>query len=125
MREARTALRIEWPTLLMLAACHALWVLAMLWAAALWLPLGIGLAGLAIALHSSLSHEALHYRRFRDLHLAHHRGEMLTDSYDDRRNGRYRYRSCAQVFSRHFLHAKDEVAHPFRPGGAAAPARPR
>ncbi len=59
-----------------------------------------------IAFHSSLQHEALHghptasaafnealvfpavgllipYRRFRDLHLAHHNDEILTDPYDD------------------------------------------
>ncbi len=62
--------------------------------------------GLIAALHSSLTHEALHghpfrakwlnetlmvlpltlfipYRRFRDLHLAHHRDATLTDPYDD------------------------------------------
>lgn len=61
---------------------------------------------LLIALHSSLQHEALHghptrikrlnealvfpavgllipYNRFRDLHLAHHHDEILTDPYDD------------------------------------------
>ena len=98
--------RPEWPTLAMLAACYAAWGLATTWGAALWLPLGIIGAGVAIALHSSLSHEALHghptrspllnealvwpalglvvpYGRFRDTHLAHHRDEHLTDPYDD------------------------------------------
>jgi fatty acid desaturase len=97
---------VEWPTIGLMAACYALWALATTWAAALWLPLGIVLAVLAIALHSSLSHEALHghpfrdarlneaavfpalglfvpYRRFRDLHLAHHVDSVLTDPYDD------------------------------------------
>jgi fatty acid desaturase len=81
-------------------------VLATTWLAALWLPAGIALATLAIALHSSLSHEMIHghpfpdrrvnealvfpaltlvvpYRRFRDTHLEHHRDSLLTDPYDD------------------------------------------
>jgi len=96
----------EWPTLALLAATYLLWALATTWAAALWLPLGILLAALAIAQHSSLSHEALHghpfanpranaaaiwpalglmvpYARFRDTHLAHHNDALLTDPYDD------------------------------------------
>lgn len=96
----------EWPTLVMLALCYALWIGATFWAAALWLPLGIVLAGLAIALHSSLQHEALHghpfarpglnaalvfpalglfvpYGRYRATHLAHHQDARLTDPYDD------------------------------------------
>lgn len=96
----------EWPTLALLAATYLLWALATTWAAALWLPFGILLATLAIAQHSSLSHEALHghpfadkrantlaiwpalglmvpYARFRDTHLAHHNDALLTDPYDD------------------------------------------
>ena len=98
--------RVELLTLALLVFCYALWGLATTSAAALWLPLGIAGAGVAIALHSSLSHEALHghptraswlnealiwpalgllipYRRFRDTHIAHHRDEHLTDPYDD------------------------------------------
>ncbi|MET4127612.1 fatty acid desaturase [Roseovarius sp. MBR-6] len=98
--------RVEWPTLVLLALTYAVWALGTVWAAALWLPLGIVLTGLAIAQHSSLCHEALHghpvrsrlwnealvfpslcllipYGRFRDTHLAHHREEILTDPYDD------------------------------------------
>jgi fatty acid desaturase len=96
----------EWPTLALLIATYALWALAVTWAAALWLPLGIVLAAIAIAQHSSLSHEALHghpfadaranaaavwpalgllvpYQRFKETHLAHHRDALLTDPYDD------------------------------------------
>ena len=98
---------VEWPTLGLLAACYLVWLLATTWAAALWLPLGMALLALAVTLHSSLQHEVLHghpfrsrrgneatvflpiglfypYRRFRDLHLAHHDDERLTDPYDDR-----------------------------------------
>lgn len=97
---------IEWPTLALILACYAGWALATAWVAALWLPAGIALAVLVIALHSSLTHEVLHghpfrraglneatvffclglfvpYRRFRDLHLAHHVDSILTDPYDD------------------------------------------
>lgn len=97
---------IEWPTLGLIAACYLIWLLATTWTAALWLPLGMALLALAVTLHSSLQHEVLHghpfrsrrwneamvflplgllfpYRRFRDLHLAHHNDERLTDPYDD------------------------------------------
>lgn len=98
--------RFEWPTWGMLAATYGVWALGTTWAAALWLPLGMILVALAAAQHSSLCHEALHghptrrarlnealvfpalslaipYQRFRDLHLAHHNDEVLTDPYDD------------------------------------------
>ena len=97
---------IEWPTLAMLALCYGSFVLGTTWAAALFLPLGVALTTLAIALHSSLTHEVLHghpfrnrllndltvfpaiglaipYLRFRDTHLAHHQDAILTDPYDD------------------------------------------
>ena len=97
---------VEWPTLALLIACYGAWIIGTTWAAALWLPLGVAVTGVAIALHSSLCHEALHghpfrqrlwneavvfpclclvipYGRFRDTHLAHHREEHLTDPYDD------------------------------------------
>ncbi|WP_297774275.1 fatty acid desaturase [uncultured Roseovarius sp.] len=105
MDEARSG-RIEWPTLLLLAICYAIWIIGTTWAVTLSLPFAVFLTGLAIALHSSLCHEALHghpfrrrawneaavfpclcllipYGRFRDTHLAHHREEHLTDPYDD------------------------------------------
>jgi fatty acid desaturase len=98
--------QVEWPTLGLLTLCYATWIFGTTAATDLWLPLGILLTALAIALHSSLCHEALHghpfrsrhlnetlifpclclvipYARFRDTHLAHHREEFLTDPYDD------------------------------------------
>ncbi|KZY35566.1 fatty acid desaturase [Roseovarius sp. HI0049] len=103
---ARKETGVEWPTIGLMVVCYGAWIVAITWAAALWLPLGMALAVLAIALHSSLTHEALHghpfkserlneatvflclglfvpYRRFRDLHLAHHVDSILTDPYDD------------------------------------------
>jgi len=97
---------IEWPTLALVLLCHLVWALGTTVLASLWLPLGFIATMLAITLHSSLQHEVLHghpfraralnealvmlpfglvfpYGRFRDLHLAHHRDEMLTDPYDD------------------------------------------
>jgi len=99
-------LREEWPTILLLVTCYGGWALGTTWLASVWLPLGVVMAGLFAALHSSLCHEALHghptasdrvnevlvfpalslfvpYQRFRDTHLAHHRDEFLTDPYDD------------------------------------------
>ncbi|MFN6978457.1 MAG: fatty acid desaturase, partial [Gemmobacter sp.] len=98
--------RVEWPTLALLLATYGLFAVGTTLAAALWLPLGIVLTGIAIAQFSSLQHEALHghpfadprlnealvfpalnltvpYRRFRDTHLAHHHDPILTDPYDD------------------------------------------
>lgn len=103
MREAR---EVEWPTLALVALCHAVWMLATTVLYAAFPPLGFVLLVLAITLHSSLQHEVLHghpfrlrawnealvffpiglaypYGRFRDLHLAHHRDEFLTDPHDD------------------------------------------
>ena len=97
---------IEWPTLALLALCYSVWGIGTTWAAAWFLPLGMVLVTLSAALHSSLSHEALHghptrlrwlnealvfpalslcipYIRFRDTHLAHHQDAILTDPYDD------------------------------------------
>jgi fatty acid desaturase len=89
----------------LLAACHAVWLAAgLLHAAAPWLA--IPLLALAIVLHSSLQHEAIHrhptpsegwnellvslplgllipWRRYRETHLAHHVDSRITDPYDD------------------------------------------
>lgn len=96
----------EWPTLVMLVLCYAVWAVGTLWASAMWLPLGMVMVILSTALHSSLSHEILHghpfrsgfwnaalvfpalsvavpYLRFKDTHLDHHRDSRLTDPYDD------------------------------------------
>ncbi|MBQ2260069.1 MAG: fatty acid desaturase [Loktanella sp.] len=94
---------ISWPTLWLICGCYAVWL------AAIWLlplPLGVIVAGLAIALHSSLQHEAIHghpfrwqwlndlivwppltlvipYARFAATHRAHHHDAVITDPYDD------------------------------------------
>ncbi|MEM9059913.1 MAG: fatty acid desaturase [Pseudomonadota bacterium] len=97
--------QFEGPTWLVLAGCYSLWAISLGTMPVLgWLSV-IPLA-IAIALHSSLQHEILHghptrnaainealvsvpmglfipYRRFRDLHLRHHRDDRLTDPYDD------------------------------------------
>ena len=97
---------VEWPTLALLVTCYLGWAAAIFWISALWLPLGFVATVILIALHSSLTHELIHghpfekalaneivgfpclgllvpYRRFKDLHIAHHRDENLTDPYDD------------------------------------------
>ncbi|WP_170348928.1 fatty acid desaturase [Ruegeria atlantica] len=93
----------EWGTFALILACYGAW-LAVIFLMPVWLAIPV--MGLVAALHSSLTHEALHghpfrtkwlneglmalpltlfipYQRFRDLHLAHHRDETLTDPYDD------------------------------------------
>ncbi|MBO6716478.1 MAG: fatty acid desaturase [Rhizobiaceae bacterium] len=98
--------RVEWPTVLLIAACYAVWALAgvMLWPA---YPIAaLAVLTLAIAMQSSLMHEAAHghptrdgrvnellvalpigltwpYRRFKSIHLRHHADERLTDPLDD------------------------------------------
>lgn len=97
---------IEWPTLALILGCYVFWALGTTWMVALWLPLGIAVTGVAVALGSSLQHEAIHghpfrnhrlstllvfpslnllipYHRFRDTHLDHHLNGRLTDPYDD------------------------------------------
>lgn len=100
------AASVEWPTLLLILACYAVWLAAGLW---LW-PLSpiaaLMVLSLTVALQSSLVHEVLHghptrnaavnellvslpigllwpYRRFKTLHLRHHADERLTDPFDD------------------------------------------
>lgn len=96
----------QWPTLAVAMACYGGWAAALMATgglpAVLWAPVLI----VTITWHSSLQHEALHghpfanaianealvfpalglfvpYRRFRSLHLSHHRDPRLTDPYDD------------------------------------------
>ncbi len=92
--------------MLLLVICYCAWGVGTTWAADTWLPLAMVLTCVSAALHSSLTHEALHghptksafwnavlvypalsvavpYLRFKDLHLAHHRDSILTDPYDD------------------------------------------
>lgn len=96
---------VEWPTLLLILACYALWLVA--GAAYDAAPfLAVPALALAIVLHSSLQHEAIHrhptgneavnealvflplglllpFRRYRASHLRHHADSRLTDPYDD------------------------------------------
>lgn len=99
-------MRIEWPTLGLIALCYSVWAAAGAW---LWpeMPvLALIIMTVMAALHSSLVHECLHghptgnryfnealvtlplsvlfpYRRFQDTHLEHHTDERLTDPFDD------------------------------------------
>ncbi|MBX2878290.1 MAG: fatty acid desaturase [Granulosicoccus sp.] len=99
----------EWPTLLVLAACYTLWLLSLILHGSLGpvsIVVAIVVAIYCVTLFSSLQHEMLHghptrnptfnellvfpalnlfipYRRFRHLHLRHHRDKLLTDPYED------------------------------------------
>ncbi|YBV95937.1 fatty acid desaturase [Phyllobacteriaceae bacterium JZ32] len=104
-RRARS-FRVEWPTLALIVGCYAFWLLAGAYLFPVMPALAIVLMGVAVALHSSLQHEALHghptrsaginealvflpiglfypYRRYKQTHLQHHADERLTDPYDD------------------------------------------
>lgn len=97
---------IEWPTFAMLAACHGVWLSAGLWLFPVAPVAALIVMAVMAGFHTSLQHEALHghptrnahlnellvslplavafpYRRFKALHLRHHRDESLTDPYDD------------------------------------------
>ena len=97
---------IEWPTLILAAGLYGSFGLLTWWHSALpwWLILPLG--GYLVCLHGSLQHEAVHghptpwplvnealvfpslwlwmpFRTYRDIHLVHHRNEMLTDPRED------------------------------------------
>lgn len=97
---------VEWPTLFLVVGCYLVWGAATTWVASWSLFPAILLTSLAVALHSSLTHEIVHghpfrnetlnaalvfpalilvipFARFRDTHLAHHMDAVLTDPYDD------------------------------------------
>jgi fatty acid desaturase len=104
-RAAQRSGSIEWHTLALIAGCYAVWIAAgLLYAVSACVS--VALLALAIVLHSSLQHEAVHrhptrhakwnealvflplgllvpFRRYRDLHLRHHGDSRLTDPYDD------------------------------------------
>ena len=97
--------RVEWPTLVLILLCYAVWALALFALPdALWLA--VPLVAITAAFHSSLTHEVVHghptpwprvnaalvwpvlvlivpFARFGDTHLAHHHDAVLTDPYDD------------------------------------------
>lgn len=96
----------EWPTLAVALGCYVAWAVSTTVMTELSLFAAVVLCALAITLHSSLQHEAIHghpfrsqfwsdlfvapalgllvpYGRFRDLHIAHHKDASLTDPYDD------------------------------------------
>jgi Fatty acid desaturase len=99
-------MRLEWPTLGLIALCYGLWAVAGFWLYPLAPVPALALMALMAALHSSLVHECLHghptrrrlvnealvtlpvslvypYRRYKATHLAHHHDERLTDPFDD------------------------------------------
>jgi fatty acid desaturase len=99
-------MRIEWPTVGMIALAYGGWAAAGLWLWPVVPALALAIMAVLAALHSSLTHECLHghptrsrtlnealvtlplslvypYRRYRAMHLAHHHDERLTDPFDD------------------------------------------
>lgn len=97
---------MEWPTLLLIAACYGAWAVLAFSVYPLYPAFSLVALGIVLALQSSLMHEASHghpsrkgwlnellvglpiglvypFRRFRTLHLRHHADERLTDPFDD------------------------------------------
>jgi len=106
LSSARRPARVEFPTLLLLAATYAAWAAVTTLAQPLGLWLAVPLLAVVLAQHSSLQHEVIHghpfrnqrlndalvapalgllmpYGRFRAMHLAHHHDPTLTDPHDD------------------------------------------
>lgn len=104
--KARGRAKTEWPTVLLIAATYAAWLLAGFVVWPHWPVLAVVGLGVVLALHSSLMHEASHghptrkawlnellvglpvglvwpFRRFRAIHLRHHADDSLTDPFDD------------------------------------------
>ncbi len=98
--------RVEWPTVFLIFATYAVWALLAVYVWPAYPIIAILALGVALALQSSLMHEASHghptrkswvnellvglpiglvypFRRFKALHLRHHRDESLTDPFDD------------------------------------------
>ena len=103
---ARRGARVEWPTLALIALTYLGWGAVTTFAAEIGSWLAVPLLAVILAQHSSLQHEIIHghptpsaalnealawpalgllipFRRFRDLHLAHHYDPLLTDPHDD------------------------------------------
>jgi fatty acid desaturase len=100
------AVRTEWVTVGLIAGATGLWLCAgLMWHTVFW-PVGLIALPVLAAFHTSLQHETIHghptrwpllnefivslplagvfpYRRYRDLHLQHHRDEHLTDPFED------------------------------------------
>jgi fatty acid desaturase len=97
---------VEWPTVALLGALYAGWVLLVWFHDRVPLPLWVALAGIASAWWASAQHELIHghptrsralnaalgtppfwlwlpFERYRRTHLTHHRDERLTDPLDD------------------------------------------
>ena len=97
---------VEWPTVALVLLAYGGWLCAGLWLWPAHPALALALMTVLGALHASLVHEAVHghpsrsaacnealvfwplalvwpYRRFRALHLRHHRDEQLTDAGED------------------------------------------
>jgi len=99
-------MRLEWPTLGLIALTYCGWAAAGLWLWPIAPLLSLALMAVLAALQSSLVHECLHghpttnsrvneglvalplylvypYRRYRATHMAHHHDPRLTDPFDD------------------------------------------
>jgi len=112
-------MRLEWPTLGLIALCYGGWLAAGFYVWPLMPVLALAIMAVLGALHSSLVHECLHghptrnrlinealvtlpltllhpYRRYKTTHLSHHHDARLTDPLDDPESyylARYQFRA--------------------------------
>ena len=112
MNKLRQTRWLEWPTLALFFSTYLLFAIATIYAQYLPSFAIIVILAILLTIHSSLQHETIHilepqwpvlsillaspalgmvvpYSRFRDLHLAHHINEQLTDPFDDPETGYY------------------------------------
>jgi fatty acid desaturase len=103
---ARTKRRVEWPTVALIAVCYGAWAASLFLVWPVYPLLAVAVLAVALALQSSLMHEATHghptrsaplnellvglpiglvypFRRFKARHLRHHADERLTDPFED------------------------------------------
>jgi len=99
-------MRLEWLTIIVIILCYALWLIVGFWLYPISPLLTLCIMVILSALHSSLTHEAIHghptknrlinealvcfplsliypYRRYRQTHLLHHRNTFITDPFED------------------------------------------
>ena len=99
-------MRVDWRTCALIAVCYVVWTLGLIaFGAGFWWA-ALPVLAVTAAFHTSLQHETIHghptpwpalnetlvslplavafpYRRYKALHLQHHRDEHLTDPYED------------------------------------------
>lgn len=112
--------RVDWHTCGLIAGCYAVWTLALgAFSVGLWWA-ALPVLAVTSAFHTSLQHETIHghptpwpalnealvslplavmfpYRRYKALHLQHHKDENLTDPYEDPESYFWTHRDVSEM----------------------------